>query len=64
MDDPSRYLPESERLVAGKYELEVQTLDFKDQAEYLAWIESLRAIPIMAQWKRTLIARHTPALPS
>ena len=36
-------IPESEREVAGKYE--VQTLEFKDQAEYLAWIE--RAIPIM-----------------
>ncbi len=32
---------ESERGVAGKYK--VQTLEFKDQAEYLAWIE--RAIP-------------------
>ena len=36
-------IPESERLVAGKYEL--QTLEFKDQPEYLAWID--RAIPIM-----------------
>ena len=40
-------IPGSERLGAGKNELqaEVQTLDFKDQAEYLAWID--RAIPIM-----------------
>ena len=40
-------IPESKQLGAGKNELqvEVQTLEFKDQAQYLAWIE--RAIPIM-----------------